>query len=49
MALGDAWYDESGIANIYSFAKLRAKYEVGYDAHGNKFQVKTPNQDLTFG
>ena len=48
IGLGEAWFDKDGIANIYSFAKIRKLFTTGYMPDTNVFEVNAPGGLLTF-
>ena len=49
VGLGEAWFDVDGIANIYSFAKIRKLFPTRYMQEANVFEVDAPGGLLTFG
>ena len=44
----EAWFDHTGIANIYLFAKIVKLYPTAYNRAENRFDVKTPSGVLVF-
>ena len=46
--VGTVYYDESGIANILSFAKLREEHEITYDCKNDVFTVHLPTRQVQF-